>query len=38
MYHYVSQQKLLTPPAPVTAWFDTDKMRERYARFKQDFE
>lgn len=38
LYYYLKEKKKLEAPEALRQWFDTDAMRDRYARFKDDFE
>lgn len=38
LYHYLSQRKLLQPPAFVEALFSSEKIKALYAQMGQDFE
>ena len=38
LYHYLSKQKLLVAPDIVKSWFGSDTMKQKYAKFKDDFE
>ena len=38
IYHYLKEKKKLEAPEALRKWFDTDIMREKYAKFKDDFE
>ena len=38
LYHYLKKRKLLTAPPMVKSLFSSDSMREKYAKFRDDFE
>ena len=38
LYQYLRGQKLLEAPAALQAYFGRDRLRRRYAAFKDDFE
>ena len=38
LYHYMSKKKLLPVPGIVKAIFESDRMRQKYDKFKDDFE
>ena len=37
-YHYLSQKKIVIAPTSLKNYFGSDKMKKRYAKFKDDFE
>jgi Derlin-2/3 len=38
LYHVLSKRKMLVAPAPIKAWFSSERMTQRYNKFKGDFE
>lgn len=37
LYHYVSQKKILVAPKAIKELFESDSMKQRYGKFKDDF-
>lgn len=38
LYHYLTKNKIVKAPEALKAWFSSPSMKDRYAKFKDDFE